>query len=144
MKESISFNYGRLLAIYDKVELDAVRSRNKGFNEDRSQGKEGKDDIEKKDFIRVTNASRMYNSMTRMPERTLSILSKKLNPYFDILRKKNGGAYVFYDKEITKINTAIKELKESKECKEGPVDKDFYIGFYHQKSLLYNKIKSSD
>lgn len=144
LKESISFNYGRLLAIYDKVELDAVWSRNKGFNEDGSQVKEDKGGKDKKDFVRVTNASRMYNSMTRMPERTLSTLSKKLNPYFDILRKKNGGAYVFYDKEITKINAAIKELKESKEYKEGPVDKDFYIGFYHQKNLLYNKGKSSN
>lgn len=141
LKESISFNYGRLLAIYDKVELDAVRSRNKGFNEDEAQEKEGKDDKEKKDFSRATNASRMYSSMTRMPERTLLILSKRLSPYFNILMKKNWGAYVFYEKEITEINTAIKELKELNGYKKGPVDEDFYVGFYYQKNLLYNKRK---
>lgn len=124
LKESRSFYYGRLIAIYEKVELDAIRGRTG------DDGKKGS---------RITNADRLWNSMTRTPERTRFILENKIKPYMNILKRNSMGIYIFYDKLITEITIKISELDENINQNIGSLNEDFILGYYYQKNDFYNK-----
>ena len=124
LKESRSFYYGRLIAIYEKVELDAIRGRT---------GDDGKNGG------RITNADRLWNSMTRTPERTRFILENKIKPYMNILKRNSMGLYIFHDKLLTEITIKISELDESTNQNIGPLNEDFILGYYYQKNDFYNK-----
>ena len=124
LKESRSFYYGRLIAIYEKVELDAISGR---------AGDDGKKGG------RITNADRLWNSMTRTPERTRFILENKIKPYMNILKRNSMGLYIFHDKLLTEITIKISELDESTNQNIGPLNEDFILGYYYQKNDFYNK-----
>lgn len=136
--KSISFHYGRLAAVYEKIELDAVRSRD-DYDGSTEKGKEPQE--KKGNYARVTNMDRLFTTMIRMPERTAFMMFKKLNPYMNILKKK--GRFGYLDRWLEEINRTIKELKESTGYIGGPVNEDFMIGYYHQKSEFYKGQKVS-
>lgn len=128
LKESRSFYYGKLMAIYEKIELDAIRGRS---SESVSKGKSS--------VQRITNADRLWNSLIRRPERTRFILESKIKPYMNILKKNNPGAYVFFDKLITDITLQILELDKSNKNQRKSLNEDFILGYYYQKDSFYTK-----
>lgn len=126
LQESRSFYYGRLMAIYEKIELDAAGGR----GADTDSGKEKTQ--------RITNADRLWSSMIRTPERTRFILESKLKSYTNILKKNSPGRYVFYDKLITELTLEIMKIDEEDGIR-GALDEDFILGYYYQKDALYTK-----
>lgn len=131
LEESRSFYYGRLMAIYEKIELDAIRGR-------------VVDDDNKKDKgrgHRITNSDRLWNSMIRTPERTRFILESKIKPYMNMLKKNNPGGYVIYDKLITRITLELLELDEPNDKARNSLNEDFILGYYYQKDELYTSRK---
>lgn len=126
LKESRSFYYGKLMAIYEKIELDAIRGR-AGDSKDKKGGQ------------RITNSDRLWNSMIRTPERTRFILESKIKPYMNILKKNNPGSYVFYDKLITSITLELLGLDNSNNSKRKSLNEDFILGYYYQKNSFYKK-----
>ena len=129
--ESRSFYYGRLMAIYEKIELDAINVKDK----DDEQNKE------KKTAKRITNSDRLWNSMIRTPERARFILESKIKPYQNMLKKNNPGLYVFYDKLITEITINLMELAKTEGKQNGSLNEDFILGYYYQKNGFYDKKK---
>lgn len=133
LEESRSFYYGKLMAIYEKIELDAVRGRGVDRNTKKEKGASQ----------RITNSDRLWSSMIRTPERTRFILESKIRPYQNMLKKNNPGLYVFYDKLISDITLELIKLKETgKESgneRLGSLNEDFILGYYYQKNALYQK-----
>lgn len=125
LQESRSFYYGKLMAIYEKIELDAIRGRGTAADSGKAQ--------------RITNADRLWSSMIRTPERTRFILESKIKPYTNMLKKNNPGWYVFYDKLITEITLELIRLNESNNKVNGSLNEDFILGYYYQKNALYQK-----
>lgn len=118
--ESRSFYYGKLMAIYEKLELDAKGQASK-----------------------VTNSDRLWNSMIRTPKRTRSILELKIRPYINILKKNNIGGYIFYEKLITNINSELIKLDELNSDGRKSLNENFILGYYQQKKEFYTK-KNND
>lgn len=129
LEESRSFYYGKLMAIYEKVELDATRG--KVMNEESKESKNVS--------VRITNSDRLWSSMIRTPERTRFILESKIKPYMNMLKKGNPGSYVFYDKLITEITVELMNLEKSSEQTKGSLNEDFILGYYYQKNMFYQK-----
>ncbi len=126
LEESRSFYYGKLMAIYEKIELDAIRGRT---GEDSGKGKSQ----------RITNSDRLWNSMIRTPERTRFILESKIKPYMNVLKKNSPGIYVNHDKLITNITLKIISLNESELINKGSLNEDFILGYYYQKNEFYKR-----
>ena len=80
-----SYLYGRLLAIYEKLEADTLYS---GTNEVGN---------------RSTNAERLWTAYTKTPARTLMILEEKIRPYKERLQKGKPSSYIYYERLIGKI-----------------------------------------
>lgn len=127
LQESISFYYGRLMAIFEKIELDAV-SRRGGD----AQNKRGTSQ-------RITNSDRLWNAIIRTPSRTRFVLESKIKPYLNMLKKNNYGLYVYYDKLITEITLKLIEIEKRSAKKTGSLNEDFILGYYYQKNAFYEK-----
>lgn len=140
--ESKSFYYGKLLAIYEKIELDAMRKR----TGDDAKADDSKDDNNNKgkSTIRITNSDRLWNSMIRNPEKTRLILETKIRPYINILKKNSPGLYVKYDKLIMDITMKIGNLEASDLKNKSSLNEDFILGYYYQKNEFYNKRDKTD
>lgn len=120
MLNSRSFLYGRLMAIYEKIELDAM-----------GHGSEG----------RVTNAEKLWSSMIFRPLQTAAILDRKIMPYKSILKKKEKiGLVIKYEKALGEIYGLLQDLNESRENRNKRVlNEDFVLGYYAQKEKNYEK-----
>ncbi len=117
-----SYLYGRLLAVYEKLELDAQGSSS-GKNDDK----------------RTTNAERLWTTYTKMPARTLQILENKLRPYKERLKKNNYGAMINYDKITTEIMNQLREKASFEQEMNKALNEDFVFGYYAQKQEFYKK-----
>ncbi len=138
LKESVSFYYGRLAAIYERVEVEGVRARD--FQPD-SGGEEAKDKDKDKKFSRVTNMSKFFSPMIRRPEKTAPIVHLRLNPYFQMLAKRNYGRYEYFNNLIGQIINAITKLKQADECEDSIINEDFYFGYYYQVNEFFQQRK---
>lgn len=107
--------FGRLLAIYDKIEQDA-----------RYKQLEGRDDSSK----RPTNATRYMSAFTAKPFSTWLIIRKQLEPYYLQL---NGADW--YQKQIDEIIALNPTGLESNK----PLDAKFLIGYSLQRNELFKK-----
>lgn len=121
LKSNRSFCYGKLAAIYEKIEMDVIRGRQSG-------------DVKGQ---RITNIDKFWTSMIRTPERTRFMLEEKIRPYLNMLKRSNIKTYTFYDKLIQNITMELLNMGELEDNKKGSVDEDFILGYYYQKSELY-------
>lgn len=133
MKESRSFYYGRLMALYEKIELDAMwnrKSADLGKADEEKTDNKGSDNKQ-----RITNMDRLWSSFIRRPERTRHILeSEKLRPYINILKRNNRGYYIkAFENPILEITNKITELEESGASSAGTLNEDYILGYYYQK-----------
>lgn len=121
MENSSSFLFGRLLATYEKLELDATTSGSKSEP-------------------RVTNAERLWTAMISRPMQTATLLQRKSMPYQHSLKKRKIGLYVNYDKLLTELYNLIDAAREKDENIGAVVRKeDFVLGYYAQKRIFYTK-----
>ncbi len=121
-KQGRSYWYGRLLAVYEKIEQDVLNSRSSD-NKDK----------------RATNAERLWSAYTKMPDRTLKILEEKVGPYRERLIKINYGSVVYYDGIIREITIPLREAEDYEREKNRTLNEDFVFGYYAQKQEFYGK-----
>lgn len=116
-----SYLYGRLLAIYEKLESDTLpKSSDESGN-------------------RSTNAERLWTVYTKTPARTLMILEDKVRPYKERLQKNKPRSYIYYERLIGKIIDDLSETENFDHEKNSPLTEDFVFGYYAQKQDLYKK-----
>ena len=128
-----SFLFGRLLAIYEKIELD-VLSRNI-----KTQNPSNEDDLSTK--IRITNASRLWNTYVNKPDSTVVTLEQRTKVYANKLMssEKQFGSYVKAEKAKEEITKLFEEKEFWAVKKNTPLDDDFIFGYYSQKKDLYSR-----
>lgn len=117
-KKNRSYQYGRLLAVLEKIEQDTY---------------------DKKDTMRETNAIRLQQRFVQNPLETSEQIIKKLKQAY--YRKLKKPAIAYYEKLIEEILCVISE------CEETELDKSlnemYLIGYYLQKQDFYKKINDS-
>ena len=117
-KKNRSYQYGRLLAVLEKIEQDTY---------------------DKKDTMRETNAIRLQQRFVQKPLETSEQIIRKLKQAY--YRKLKKPAITYYEKLIEEILCVISE------CKETELDKSlnemYLIGYYLQKQDLYKETNGS-
>lgn len=121
-EQNRSYLYGRLLAVYEKLELDVLNNRVTD-NKDR----------------RATNAERLWSTYTKMPARTLKILEDKVRPYRESLIKSNYNGVKYYDGIITDVMCRLREAGNYEQEKNRALNEDFVFGYYAQRQSFYTK-----
>lgn len=115
-----SYQWGRLLAVFEKIELDALAG--------------GKIDDNKK----VTNATRMQSMFIRRPAYTASILSEKMRTaYYSRFSGDKANRLVWYEKLIGEIMEKLSDVPEGETDK--PLKPTYLFGYYLQKNDFYHK-----
>lgn len=110
-KKDISYQYGRLLAVLEKIERDTYE----------------------KEEARETNAIRMQSVFTRRPQYASRIIWEQLKKAYYPRIKPSGRAY--YDRLIGQILDQISQFPESQQ---NAALKDTYLfGYYLQRNALY-------
>ena len=107
---------GRLLAVYEKAELDT-------YTEEELKS-------------RIPNAVRYQNKYVQRPAATLIVLKNKIVPYLNKLKRKKNGLYIKYQKIFQEIFEKI----DGREAKlTGKLSDTYILGYYHQKESFYQK-----
>lgn len=112
-----SYLYGRLLAVYEKIERDTYRI---GEN-------------------REPNAIRYFETYTNRPLKTSASLYKQLLPY---MNKLNSGARIYYQNIIDEIMDKLGNYSEA-ELKKG-LRPTYLLGYSQQRKAFYTKSKSEE
>lgn len=112
----INYLMGRLLAVYEKAELDTYTTE------------------ELK--CRIPNAVRYHTMYAQRPAATLLVLRRKIAPYLNKLKRKKNNLYIKYQELFHEIF----EKMDGKDEKLMEKLTDAYIlGYYHQKESFYQK-----
>lgn len=112
-KKDRSYQYGRLLAVLEKIEKDTY---------DRGDSRE-------------TNAIRMQSVFVKRPAYATKIVLEQLkNSYYP---KLNSGLRTYYDKIIGQIMEIISEFDDREYNK--PLTETYLLGYYLQQNNMYSK-----
>ncbi len=115
-----SYQWGRLLAVFEKIEIDAL-------SDDKSN-----------DSKRVTNATRMQSMFIRRPAYTASILNEKMRTaYYSRFTGEKAGFLVRHEKLISEILEKLSCIPEGESDK--PLKPSYLFGYYLQKNDFYKK-----
>lgn len=110
-KKDVSYQYGRLLAVFEKIERDTYD----------------------KDEMREPNAIRMQSVFSRRPQYASRILWEQMKKaYYPRLKP---GTRTFYDRLIGEIVEQISAC--SNESREEALKDTYFIGYYLQRNALY-------
>ena len=115
-KKDISYQYGRLLAVFEKIERDTYDSSEQ----------------------REPNAIRMQSVFTKRPRYASRIIWEQLKKaYYPRLRPASRA---FYDRLIGQI---IEQISTCPQAEPESALKDTYLfGYYLQRSALYTSVKT--
>ena len=112
-----SYQYGRLLAVFEKIELDALSGT---------------------DTKRVTNAIRLQSMFVRRPGNASKIILEKLKSgYYPRFTGAKAGALIYYEQLIGEIMDIISSFPLADFDK--PLDETYIMGYYLQKNDFYKK-----
>lgn len=115
-----SYQWGRLLAVFEKIEIDALA------------------DEKSTESKRVTNATRMQSMFIRRPEYTASILNEKMRTaYYSRFTGEKAGFLVRHEKLISEILEKLSNIPEGETDK--PLKSSYLFGYYLQKNDFYKK-----
>ena len=122
-KKDRDYLFGRLLAVYDKIEEDVFRQENR---------KEGKDE-------RLTNAIRLQAKYVQRPMDGWKILEGVITPY---LSRLPGQKREYYKRVISEIVSSFREEDETNMNRNlGPM---YLVGYYLQRDELRNIRKDKE
>ena len=124
--------YGRLLAVYEKAEMDAVKTGSVSGGE-KSEGEKQ----EKDKSSRLTNVERVWSAFFQAPEKMLGTLHAKMRPYLDKLKSNNAGRYSYYNRLIGEIQTEIRDAESYLANKNKALNEDAVFGYYAQNREFY-------
>lgn len=121
-KQDRSYQFGRLLAVYEKVERDTY-----GYDDKREP-----------------NAMRYQSVFCQRPLHIATTIQKELDKaYFPILLKNDRvGSYFFYKKEIGQILDRIHSFPEKEWDK--PLKDTYLMGYYLERNKLYTRKKDAE
>lgn len=123
-----SYLFGRLLSVYDKLEYDVLKDKNKKQGSGESPA------------IRATNAERYWNAFVNKPDTTLKTLELSTKYCVEYM-KSNGLGGLF--KKIEEAKGEILELLDSDKNRADKIntqlDSDFIFGYYAQKKEFFTK-----
>lgn len=111
-KKDRSYQYGRLLAVLEKMEADTYQ-----------KGEE-----------RETNAIRMQNVFVQRPAYAAKIITEKLTSGYK--SRLSSGSRVFYERLIGEIMAVISEFEEDYNK---PLSEMYLLGYYLQRNEFYKK-----
>lgn len=117
-KKNISYQYGRLLAVLEKIEWDTYD----------------------KDEKRETNAIRLQSMYTQRPLHTFRIVMEQLQKAY--YPRLSAGSRIFYERLISQIMEQISLCPEAEQDK--PLADVYLLGYYLQKNELYLKSKTNN
>ena len=116
-KKDRSYQFGRLLAVFEKIESDALSDK--------------KDENKK---IRETSAMRLQSAFVQRPADTSKIIMNNLkNAYY---QKLDAGFRVYYEKIIGEIFEIISEFSADFNK---PLTPEYLLGYYLQQNEFYKK-----
>ena len=103
------FLYGRLLAVFEKVE-EAT------FGDEK----------------RTTNAQKLWSSFVNNPGKTMNILVDKLQPYKRKLESSKRGLFIMLEKIIQEITINLMATEDFENNKNKKLNENFIFGYYYQ------------
>ena len=109
------FLYGRLLAIFERVEEVT-------FN---------------KDEKRNTNAQKLWNAYTNNPGKVMMVLTDKLQPYKRKLENSNRGIYIYLEKLTQDIMMKLLSTEDFENKKNKKLKENFIFGYYFQRNEFF-------
>ena len=122
-KQSRSYLYGRLLALYDYVEAAGTYKHNLN---------------RKAKIDRQTNAVKMWNTYVTRPAATAPLLHGKVMRGYIRYLSKTSAAY--YKRQIEDIYDVL-SIVETANDKNKPLSDDYIIGYTHQRKALRERSK---
>lgn len=114
-KNDISYHYGRLLAVVEKIERDTYDSTN----------------------LRTPYAIRMQANYLQHPLKTFAKISEQLNRAY--IPRLSKGSQIYYQNLIAEIMKSLSLCDNYSECADKPLKETYIIGYYLQRKDLYNK-----
>ncbi|MGI6349682.1 MAG: type I-C CRISPR-associated protein Cas8c/Csd1 [Eubacteriales bacterium] len=131
-KQTRDYLYGRLLAVYEKVETDAMTAvialsdaKVEGESQDKSKSS------------RITNVEKVWAAFFQSPERMLGMLHTRIRPYLNKLKADRAGSYYYYNRLIGEIQTDIRNAESYLVNKNKALNEDAVFGYYAQNRELY-------
>ena len=112
----INYLMGRLLAVYEKAELDTYTAE------------------ELK--CRIPNAVRYQTMYAQRPAATLIILQQKIVPYLNKLKRRKYNLYMKYQNLFHEIYEKMDGRDTGLNTK---LNDAYILGYYHQKESFYQK-----
>lgn len=117
-----SYLYGRLLAVYDRIESTAQFA---GRGADDSQSG------------RSTNAQRLWTSFTATPSSTNLLLRNKVQVYLNQIRKSRPGSASFLERILQDVVLKLEDALKNVDNPNAPLDESFLFGYYGQNQAFY-------
>ncbi len=114
-KNDVSYHYGRLLAILEKVERDTYNG-------------EGK---------REPNAIRLQSQFIQHPLKTFTKIQEQLNRAY--IPKLSKASQTFYAKRVSDVVSDLVACDKYSELKDKPLKETYIIGYYLENKELYTK-----
>jgi CRISPR-associated protein Csd1 len=109
--KDIAYNLGRLWALVEKLQLEALGDRPNASITDKN-----------------------FTSICTLPSRTIGRLQKNISYYLQLLRKKNVGKSIWLEREIAQVMETISVLPDRLTIEERGM---FLIGYFHKQTSLY-------
>lgn len=117
-KQDVSYQYGRLLAVFEKIERDTYGP----------------------DETREPNAIRMQSVFSKRPQYASRILWEQLKKAY--YPKLKPGARIRYDRLIGEIVAQISDCSQG--TREEPLKDTYFIGYYLQRTALYTSQNNTE
>lgn len=121
-KKDRSYQFGRLLAVFEKIESDALSDK--------------KDENKK---IRETSAMRLQSAFVQRPADTSKIIMNNLKTAY--YPRLDAGIRVYYEKIIGEIFEIISEFSADFNK---PLTPEYLLGYYLQQNEFYKKRETTD
>mgnify|MGYP003583049725 CR=1 FL=1 len=115
------FLYGRLLAVFEKME-EAT------FGDEK----------------RATNAQKLWSSFVNNPGKTMNILVDKLQPYKRKLENSKRGLFIMLEKIIQEITINLMATEDFENNKNKKLNENFIFGYYYQRNEFFKSKDNQD
>ncbi len=123
LKLDRSYQFGRLLAIYEKMETDTYRNKD-------DQGESDK---------RLSNAIRLQSVYCKQPLHYADILEQQINRAY--LGRLSKGSQIYYKTQISQIMEQIFASATSQEELNKPLEPTYLLGYYLQRQEFFKSHK---
>lgn len=133
-KQSYSYLYGRLLAIYEHVEATVYRS-----GDLLKKQQQNEDDGKTKNHVRLTNAEKFWTAFVNAPFSTLKTLDVKTKVYERKLKQEAPGLLVMLQKQKEEIFALLDPIQEGMNNPNQALDSAFLFGYQAQKAKFFEK-----